>query len=319
MKRKIITLLVLLMVVMLLTGCNTKPVKACYTVYPIEYILNRVAGSRIEICKLSTEDPIQVASVVENRGEVIEGATLFLQIGNLAPFWGMYADEFQENDPAIIDLAAVSALYDFKRYTTETVAGNQITIESSYYDGDVFSSIDMYTKDPNLWLDPMTMTSMARTIKDWLVSAYPEEASYFETNFKELEADLVRLDSHFSSIENANIKIVTVTPSFGNWQRAYNVGVYPLILSRFGALPTEDQLALIIERIKADEVKYITLESNIRENVELMELYNRVKNECGLEEIELSNLSTLTQKEFDSNKDYLTIMYDNLTALENIK
>ena len=47
--------------------------------------------------------------------------------------------------------------------------------------------------------------------------------------------------------------------------------------------------------------------------------YEKVKKACNLTEISLSNISSLTKEEFDKNKDYLTIMYDNLTTLEKIK
>ena len=313
MKRKLTLILIVTLFLCSLTGCSNKEIKICYTVYPIEYILNRIAGNRVQICKISTEEPIQTAHVIEDREEVMKDVTLILQIGGLEPYWPIYGNEFKET-AHVIDLSSISALYDFRRYTNSEVAGSSITVESNYYEGDIFKSIDTYSKDPNLWLDPIAMTSMARTIKDWLVTNYPEEASFFESNFKDLEADLVRLDAEFSSLEAANIQFVSVTPSFGNWQRSYNVGVYPLILSKYGALPTEEQLTAMIERIKEDKVKYIVKEANLTE--EMLELYEKVKKECALTEIKLSNLSTLTEAEFNENKDYLTIMYDNLSTLE---
>ena len=316
MKRKLTILLTFVILLSVLTGCGSKEIKICYTVYPVEYILNRIAGNRVQTCKISTEEPIQTAHVVSDRQEVMNDVTLILQIGGLEPYWPIYGNEFKEM-AQVIDLSSISALYDFRRYTSSVVAGNTITIESNYYDGDIFKAIDTYSKDPNLWLDPIAMASMARTIKDWLVASYPEEASYFETNFKALEEDLVRLDAEYSSIEEANIKFVSVTPSFGNWQKSYNVGVYPLIISRYGALPTEVQLEAIMQRIKDDKIKYIVKETNL--TPEMLELFEKVKKECVLTEISLSNLSTLTEDEFNKNKDYLTIMYDNLSALEKIK
>ena len=52
---------------------------------------------------------------------------------------------------------------------------------------------------------------------------------------------------------------------------------------------------------------------------DMINLYNKVKADCGLTEVDLSNLSSLTEKEYNQNKDYLTIMYDNLNKLEALK
>ena len=317
MKKILILLLVCLMVSLSLAGCSSEKLHVVYTVYPVEYILERVADNRITYSKLSTEDPIQLASIVKNYETQIEDANLIVHLGDLEPYWSIYANDFINNEIQIIDLTLTSALYDFKRYTTGVVSGNSVVVESAYYDGDIFQSIDVYSKDPNLWIDPIAMTSMARTIKDWLIEHYPSEAAFFEKNFKALEADLVRLDAEYRDLVGSDIKFVTMTPSFGNWQKAYGLGVYPIMLSRYGAMPTDEQLDAIVSRIKNDKVKYIAKEANMTE--EMLEVYEYVKTTCELTEISLSNLSTLTQAEFDLNKDYLTIMYDNLTALEKIK
>ena len=317
MKRLFILLLVCLMLSTSLTGCSSEKLHVVYTVYPVEYILQRIADNRITYSKLSSEDIIQVASIASDYAAQVEKADLIVHLGDLEPYWGIYSNDFINGETTIIDLTGTSALYDFKRYTTGVVSGNSVVVESAFYEGDIFQSIDVYSKDPNLWIDPIAMTSMARTIKDWLVTNYPQEAAYFEKNFKDLEADLVRLDAEYRDLVGNDIRIVTVTPSFGNWQKAYGFGVYPIMLSRYGALPTDEQLAAIIQRIKDDKVKYIAKEPNMTD--EMLEVYNQVKKACNLTEISLSNLSTLTQAEFDKNKDYLTIMYDNLTTLEKIK
>ncbi|MDD6468109.1 MAG: zinc ABC transporter substrate-binding protein [Erysipelotrichaceae bacterium] len=317
MKKIGILLLTIFLCSVMLTGCSSHKLHVCYTVYPIEYILDRIAENRITKTKLSTEDPIQVAHIISNYKDEIESADLVLQMGELEPYWGIYSSEIAQSDATIIDLTTMAAIYDFKRYTKGIVSGNSVIVESDYYDGTTFQSIDVYSKDPNLWLDPIAMSSMSRTIKDWLVANYPQEAGFFESNFKALEADLVRLDAEFRELDTTDMKIVTVTPSFGNWQKAYGIEVYPLILSRYGALPTDEQLEIIKQRIKDDNVKYIAKEANMTE--EMLALYEEVKKDCNLKEIALSNISTITEAEFNKNKDYLTIMYDNLTALEKIR
>ena len=107
-----------------------------------------------------------------------------------------------------------------------------------------------------------------------------------------------------------------MTASFGNWQKTYGFQVYPMILSKYGTLPSEAQLAIIEQRIKDDNVHYIVYEENMTQD--MIDLFNRVQDDLGLTRVELSNLSSLTGGEIEAGKDYLSIMYENLAVLETM-
>ena len=47
-------------------------------------------------------------------------------------------------------------------------------------------------------------------------------------------------------------------------------------------------------------------------------LYERVKEDLDLESIDLSGLLRLSAADIENNKDYLTIMYNNLIAIEDV-
>ena len=315
--KKLLAVMMMCAVLMMNSGCAVEKICVGYTIYPMQYVLERIAGNYIDIVDFSDGvNPIQVSSIASDYKDSLDKTTLILKIGELEPYWTIYEDEIKNARAEIIDLSGLAAIYDFKRYTIGEISGNKIVLESDWYEGGLFNMTDTYGKDMGIWMDPIALTSMARTVYEWLVAKDPTNAAVYSANFRSLEGDLVRLDSEYSALSTEGIKLVTVTPSFGNWQKDYNIGLYPLILSRYGALPTESQLQVIEARINDDEVKYIVKESNMTE--EMTALYERVKEDCGLEEVELSNLSTLTQNEYNQNKDYLTIMYENLTTLENL-
>lgn len=113
-----------------------------------------------------------------------------------------------------------------------------------------------------------------------------------------------------------NISFVSMTPSFGNWQKSYGIKVYPITLSKYGALPTSDQLAAMKKRIKSDHVRYIAIEQNLSEDME--KLQQQLIDELALIPVNLNNLSSISSEDKKASKDYLTIMYDNLKALESI-
>ena len=76
------------------------------------------------------------------------------------------------------------------------------------------------------------------------------------------------------------------------------------------------QLEAIKQRIIQDDVKYIVYEPNM--TTEMSELFNSLADELGLIRVNLSNISSLTQTQINDGKDYLSIMYENLSVLENI-
>ncbi len=317
MKRKLLSILLcMVMLLPTLTGCTRERPTITTTVYPVKYIVEQLAGNLVDVELLSNDVFIQRASMKSNYKDILDRTTLFIYIGGLEPYMDVYENDFiQDYSFEIINLASLSAIDDFKKYVTTNVNGINVTREYPYYDSDLFTLVDMYQKDPFIWLDPIAMASMASTIKVWLQEYYPEETLTIEKNFKNLQASLVRMDAEYQSLISLNVKIVTVAATFGNWQKAYNVDVYPLILSKYGVLPTDKQLEVIKQTIKNNKVKYIVHDETLTED--MLELYQQIKDEMNLTEINLSSLSKLSENDLDKNKDYITIMYDNLIALED--
>ncbi len=311
-------IIILVLLVSALSGCNTSKPIICTTVYPVEYLVKRIGGDFVDVCSLSSGPIIQRATIRSDYQNLIDKATVVMTMGQLEPYLQIYLADIRKSRVDIVDLASTSVIYEFKRYTTAYVAGSEVTLESKYYEGMAFDRVDVYGKDPILWIDPIATTSMAKSIRDWLIANYPEEKKLFEDNYLTLTSELARLDAEFQSLKTRKLsmKFVSITPSFGNWQKAYGVSVYPVILSRYGVIPSDEQMQIIKQRIIADGVQYIAFEPNLSED--LRELYNQLRDELNLTQINLHNLHTLTQNDIDGNKDYMTIMFENLSLLESI-
>lgn len=313
--KKIISILCSLSLIFI-SGCSFGVPKACGTNYPVVYLLNRIGGSYIEVCNLSSNDVIQRATISDTYEEDLKATDFIFYISSLEPYYPIYNNDLTESKATVVDLAKTSAIYKFQRYTTTVIDNQTLTIETPYYEGDVFKNIDTYDMDVTMWMDPISMMSMANTIKEQLINAYPENKESFQDNYMALEVELAQLDAAFQNLQtaNPNIAFVSVTPNFGNWQKSYGFRVYPLILSKYGALPSEEQLQIMMEKIKTEGVKYIVHEDNLSEDMEA--LFVRVQEELQLQKISINNISSLTQGSKDSNKDYLTMMYENLAQIE---
>lgn len=320
MKQKILKLLLITLLTTTLVACVPNDKKVVVTSYPVEFLVRTLAGERVQVERLYEGSVPQTAVIRSDYEKVLKDADAIFYINELQPYWEVYEKEInnEANNLEFIDLAERSVLYDFARYTTIRVDDEQHVVESSYYSPEAMANVDMYDKDPFLWMDPLAMTSMARTIKDWLVKNYPDEASIYEERYSQLEINLTHLQADYQNLRNhsGQILFATVTPSFGNWQRSFNLEVYPLSISKYGVLPNETLLNDIRDRLSSDTVGYIALESGLSK--EQLQLYNQIKVEFDLQEIKLKNLFTLTEEDVELNADYFTIMYENLETLESM-
>jgi len=319
-------LLTIVLCLPLLHGCASSRKSVAYTIYPIGWLINVLSGNSLTTVSVQDESaPVVVtnATLCSNYKDVLKTSKAFFHIGNLEPYLSVADQEIRDSGVVENDLSSLNAVYDFARYRQVIENGEIAFQESSYYEGSIFDNIDTTSKDLCLWNDPIAMLSMAGNIRDWLKQTKPEDGDVYDENYQKLEAELINLDAKYQAYatslqeEKKTISFVTITASFGNWQKTYGFQVYPLILSKYGVLPTDEQLKEIEKEIKTAGVKYIVYESNI--NQDMIALYHQVQADLNLIEVDLSNLSALTVLQQQNGKDYLSIMYENLAQLETIQ
>ena len=315
---KIKLFLVSVLALFLVSGCEEKNPSIATTVYPVQYLVERIGGDDVTVSNITENTMIQRAQIKSSFQDILKDSDALFYIGGLEPYMDLYVDDIRDTGVDMVDLATKSAIYKFERYTSTTIDGITAGTEGPYYEGEEFANLDTYDADPMLWMDPVAMTSMASDIRDYLVQKYPQYKDIFDENYDALELDLARLEADFQAIPDGkmNISFVSMTPSFGNWQKSYGIKVYPITLSKYGALPTSDQLAAMKKRIKSDHVRYIAIEQYLSEDME--KLQQQLIDELALIPVNLNNLSSISSEDKKASKDYLTIMYDNLKALESI-
>ena len=315
---KIKLFLVSVLALFLVSGCEEKNPSIATTVYPVQYLVERIGGDDVTVSNITENTMIQRAQIKSSFQDILKDSDALFYIGGLEPYMDLYVDDIRDTGVDMVDLATKSAIYKFERYTSTTIDGITAGTEGPYYEGEEFANLDTYDADPMLWMDPVAMTSMASDIRDYLVQKYPQYKDIFDENYDALELDLARLEADFQAIPDGkmNISFVSMTPSFGNWQKSYGIKVYPITLSKYGALPTSDQLAAMKKRIKSDHVRYIAIEQNLSEDME--KLQQQLIDELALIPVNLNNLSSISSEDKKASKDYLTIMYDKLKALESI-
>ena len=203
MKRKLWLVMILVMQQSCVSGCAADRKKIVYTVYPLGYLLEKIGGDRIETQSIQSDTLVQRATAVDNYTEVMKDADLLLYIGQLEPYLQLILPQIRSQSAATIkDLSINNSIYSFRRYTRVMANGVEQYVESPYYNGTVFDTIDTNDKDLMLWMDPIAMTSMAKEIRDWLCENVVEESRYFEENYAQLESDLVQLDAEYQNLSS---------------------------------------------------------------------------------------------------------------------
>ena len=321
---KVIRKILCVLLVLMMCGCTSIKKYTAYTIYPIGYLLNRIGGNRIETISIQNRSLIQCANLVEDYNEILSDSLVLFHIGDLEPYMDLYSSKIKELgvDLNAGDLSVLNCLYEYKRYTPVVVDGKVSFVEGSYYEGDIFNEIDTYDLDPFIWLSPSGMYCMAKDVYDYLSNNYVEQSSYFTENYKQVADELIALDASYQALasklvkENKTIKFVSMTGSFGCWQKDFGFQVYPVCLSKYGALPSDAQLEAIKTRIKNDDVRFIAYEPNMPD--EMLQLMVALEDELGLKRVTLHYISSLTASQIESGKDYLSLMYENLSVLDSI-
>lgn len=322
MRRFLTGFLTVILMMTTLSGCAAAKTTIAYTVYPIGFLIERLGKDVVRAQSVQSDTIVQRATIREEYESLLRQSAVFMHIGQLEPYMTVYGAKITQLQPDQIDLSVLNAVYDNQRYTLVTAGDKTAFIESPYYNGEAFKSIDEDAQDLYLWLDPIAMLSMAKDIYSWLKKAYPDAEKALEENLKAVETDLINLDAQYQALAAANtknrniVRFVSMSNSFGNWQKTYGFQVYPVVLSKYGVLPDKQQLALIEQRIKEDGVKYIVYEPNM--SSDMVTLFNQVENDLHLTRVELSNLSSLTDEQKKSGKDYLSVMYENLSVLQTM-
>lgn len=294
-----------------------KRTRIAYTVYPIGYIINRLSGTSIPFQSIesSSYDAVMNTKITKDYESILSRSQVLFHLGYLEPYYSVYEKKMEQTGVKMVDLSSGSAIYDYGRYQKKE--GTDLYETVPYYTDSCFEMTDAIKKDLYLWLDPIAMLSMSKEICDWLITQYPLNRTMYEANYTALENDLIALDAQFQSLtQEKEVSVVTITNSFGCWQKEYGIKVYPVIQSRYGVLPDEEQILAIENRIMEDQVQYIAFESNM--NDEMTAVFNRLQQDCNLTRIELSNISDLSENEELEGKDYLSLMYQNLSVLKTI-
>lgn len=173
--------------------------------------------------------------------------------------------------------------------------------------------------DPHFWISPERVAQAALLIFDKLVLKYPEYEALMQTNYDELIANLDSLSQAILAVTSVQVKpLLTSTNIYGYLREDYGLhymSISPGYHEETEQFTSQEKEAIVNEAM-LHNIHHIIFERNITSPLSsavydaLMAAgYNPIK-------LEYDILQTLTDADRNADKDYLSIMYDNLELIK---
>lgn len=167
--------------------------------------------------------------------------------------------------------------------------------------------------DPHLWLSPERSMALVENIRDGLVEQYPDKKEAFEKNAAAYLEKLEALHGKYTDTLSTAKQKYFVTQHTAFAYLALDYGLKQVSITGVSADedPTPTRLAELTEYIKQYGIKHIYFEENASKS-----LAETLAKETGVELEVLNPLESLTDKAMKDGEDYISVMEDNLAALE---
>lgn len=281
--KKFLIIIVLIMIV--LSGCNKKEDVAALTVYtsvyPTEYILDYLYG-----------DNIAVTSIYPDGTDFKKYDLTKTQL-----------DEYSINDLFVYN----STISKEKNYAVELLNRNKKIkiIDASLgmsYENDVTET----------WLNPSSFLMMASNIKEGLKEYINEsiEIDKINNNYNDLQLSLTKMDAELKSIvSNSSKKTIVVSSDAFLFLKKYG---FDVISIEENANLTDKVLLEVENLLSKKSINYIFLKDNDEES----ETIKKLKKKYNFSTARLNTLSNISTQDRLDNKDYESIMYDNINSIK---
>lgn len=170
--------------------------------------------------------------------------------------------------------------------------------------------------DPHTWMDPNLVMVWVKNIESTLSGLDPENASYYAANASNYLAELSDLDAwiraEVAKIPVENRKLVTDHHNLGYFIHRYDFALAGLVVDSVstGASPSAQELSVLIDVIKEQDVKAIFIGETVNPN-----LANQVARDTGTTIITINTASL--GGEGSDTETYIEFMKKMVTAIVN--
>jgi len=179
-------------------------------------------------------------------------------------------------------------------------------------DGPTVQFLPRGTKDPHVWLDPVRMATIVRTVQRQLTKADPKGRAVYARNAARVLAELRALDARYRDglAHCQRHVIVTGHEAFGHLAKRYGLRQEGVAGLSPDAEPDAKRIAQL-----SDLVRRLGVTTVFTEDLVSPRIATTLAREAGVHTETLNPLEGLTDHELQRGDDYLSVMDANLTKL----
>lgn len=268
----------------ILTGCNIKrdtmeDITIYTSVYPIEYITNRLYGSNSTVSSIYPDDVIPSIYTINDK---------------------------QMKDYSKSDLFIFNGLSNEKDYLIPMLSyNNDLKII------DATSSMEYTSYPEELWLDPDNFLMISRNIKtgfnEYINNHYLKND--IEANYDSLKVDISNLSAKLSLISSSSSDpTIVISSDMFKFLEKYGFNV----ISLDEKTSIDKDIVDVRKRISEGKTKNIF----VIKGQEIPENIKNLISETNINTIELHSLSSISETERNNKKDYISIMLETINSLK---
>ncbi|MBE1877822.1 metal ABC transporter substrate-binding protein [Myceligenerans pegani] len=303
---------------LLATGCSaagssgdsgSDGVTVLASFYPLQYAAQQVGGDLVTVDNLTppAAEPHDLELAPAQAREIGE-ADLVVYLSGMQPA----VDEGVETRAPehVVDAAAFA---DLTPAEEDGHAEDEHTEDEHADDEHAEDEHDHGATDPHFWLDPSRMAALGQAVADELSVVDPEHADEYAAGALQLGRQMEELDQEFAdglaTCEGATL--VTSHAAFGYLAERYSL--HQEALSSFDP-ETEPSPARLRE--VGDIVRETGVTTIYSETLVSPKVAETLADDLGVETATLDPLEGLSEEALAAGNDYVSVMRDNLAALE---
>jgi zinc transport system substrate-binding protein len=265
--------------------------------YPLAFVAERAAGGDASVENLTQPggEPHDLELGFTQTVALQEATVVVYESG----FQAAVDDAVATLDGA--DVVDVADVVDLRAVVHEEDDDGSHTADDGHDHGEV---------DPHFWQDPLLLADVGDAVAEALSAADPDHADAYAANGAELRADLEALDAEFTEgLTGCERSTVVVSHDAFEYLTRYDLTFEPIAGLSPDAEPTPAGLAALQDLARREGITTV-----FSERLASPAMANTLASDLGIETAVLDPLEGLSDETAD--EDYLSLMRENLTALE---
>lgn len=291
------------------TAGSDDPLGVVASFYPVAFAAERVGGDLVDVDNLTPAgtEPHDLELTPDQVAD-LEDADVVLYLG--AGFQPAVAEIAERRDDGSVDLTATIPL---EAGDVEALEDQEAAAEGGQGDDGEEEEHEESGLDPHFWLDPQLMSAAVDEVEAALSEASPDDADTFRTNAQAYKDELGALDDEFATglASCERDEIVTSHAAFFYLAQRYGVTQLPITGLSPEAEPDPARLAELADQIEAEGITTVFYETLVAPDVA-----ETLARETGADAAVLNPIEGLTEDQIDDGADYVSVMRDNLAALQ---